>query len=353
MGRGMVARIRFKNFKKILVNLLDAVKKREETVLASALEMSFELPYGGVHLPLIQSAKLLLLRVKEENKVTSLLVSAIAAKELNSLKSAIAAAKSMSPSFECPLLFEAMAVVERLEAEIAAKNALNKAISLRDVDALSAAIAKAESLGLVCNELQQAVALKARIKTENDCIAKLEAATKAKNFNDLNKYIAEAAELGLDSLKQVKDAHVIRDILNSEERKNAERVAAEKAQAEAMEKAQFKRKEVLEQARLQLTGAIASNDHEQLNAALQRAIEQGLGNNHPDVAQAQNMLKNKNQLEDLKARLEASSGILRLKSETGIAPDDLKALFGAINASEQVRHGYFQITSRLTYGIFF
>jgi hypothetical protein len=246
-----------------------------------------------------------------------------------------------------------MAVVERLEAEIAAKNALNKAISLRDVDALSAAIAKAESLGLVCNELQQAVALKARIKTENDCIAKLEAATKAKNFNDLNKYIAEAAELGLDSLKQVKDAHVIRDILNSEERKNAERVAAEKAQAEAMEKAQFKRKEVLEQARLQLTGAIASNDHEQLNAALQRAIEQGLGNNHPDVAQAQNMLKNKNQLEDLKARLEASSGILRLKSETGIAPDDLKALFGAINASEQVRHGYFQITSRLTYGIFF
>lgn len=344
MGRGMVARIRFKNFKKILATLAYAVEKRDEATLASALEMSFELPWGGVHLALIQKAKLLLLRVKEENKVTSLLVSAVAAKELNSLKSAIAAAASMSPPFESPLLFEARAVVERLEAELQAKEALNKAIASRDLNALAAAIAKAESLGLVCNELQQASALKVRIELENQCIAKLEAAVKSRNSKDLNIYISEAAELGIDSLPSVKAAHELRDVLNSEEKKNAERAAEEAAQKEAMEKAQLKRREVLETARKQLVDAIASNDHEQLNAALQSAIEQGLSGDQPDVAQAQNMLKNKNQLEDLRSRLEASCGILRLKSETGITNDDLTPLANAIRASEEVRYSAYEVS---------
>ena len=352
MGRGMVARIRFKNFKKILATLAEAVKKRDEATLASALEMSFELPWGGVHLSLIQKAKLLLLRVKEENKVTSLLVSAVAAKELNSLKSAIAAAASMSPPFESPLLFEAKAVVERLEAELQAKEALNKAIASRDLNALATAIAKAESLGLVCNELQQASALKARIELENQCIAKLDAAVKSRNSKDLNIYISEAAELGIsDSLPSVKAAHELRDVLNSEEKKNAERAAEEAAQKEAMEKAQTKRRDVLETARKQLVDAIASNDHEQLNAALQSAIEQGLSGDQPDVAQAQNMLKNKNQLEDLKSRLEASCGILKLKSETGITNDDLTPLANAIRASEEVCTSTMLQTKPLRHGI--
>ena len=47
------------------------------------------------------------------------------------------------------------------------------------------------------------------------------------------------------------------------------------------------------------------------------------------------MLKNKDQLQDLKSRLDASCGILRLKSETGITNDDLIPLVNAINASEQ------------------
>lgn len=337
MGRGMVCRIRFKNFKKILKTLEGAVKKREEKPLASALEMSFELPWGGAHLPLIQKAKLLLLRVKEENKVTSLLESAVAAKELNGLKSAIAAAASMTPPFESPLLFEAKAVVEKLEAELAAKNALNKAIASRDIGGLTAAIAQAESLGLVCNELQQAQALKVRIQLENTCIAHLDEAVKTKNFEDLNKYISEATELGIDKHPKVLAAQTARDALNSEERKAAERIAVEKTQKEAMEKAQNKRKEVTEGARKQLADAIASNDYEQLNAALQGAIEQGLSSSQADVAQAQSMLENKNQLEDLKSRLDASCGILRLKSETGISKDDLVPLTNAINASEQVR----------------
>lgn len=338
MGRGMVSRIRFKNFKKILVTLADAINKREESPLATALEMSFELPYGGIHLPVIQKAKMLLQRVKEENKVTNLLVSAVATKELNGLKSAIAAAASMVPPFESPLLFEAKAVVERLEAELAAKEALNKAIASRDLNALTAAIAGAESLGLVCNELQQAAALKVRIELEDQCIAKLETAVQGRNIKELNLYISEAAELGIDSLPSVIAATELRDALNREEIANAERAAEELAQREAMEKAQLKRREILEAARKQLVDAIESNDYEQLNAALQSAIEQGLSASSPDVAQAQNMLKNKNELEDLKSRLEAASGILRLKSETGIMTDDLLPLANAISASEEVQY---------------
>lgn len=337
MGRGMVARLRYRNFKKILTNLKEAIKKREEAILSSALEMSFELPYGGGHVPIIQQAKILLQRVREENKVTLLLVTAIAAKELNGLKSAIAAAHSMSPPFESPLLFEAKAVVERLELEIAAKHALNTAIAARDLIALSEAIAKADSLGLVCNELQQAMALKVRIQQENDCIAKLMEATKKRNSKDLNTYISLATELGIESRPQVKEATVLRDILNSEERKNAERAAEEAAQKAALEKAQSKRREMLEVARLQLVAAIESNDYEQLNAAVQTAIEKGLSNSTPEVIQAQNMLKNKDDLEDLKSRLEACIGILRLKSENGIVMADLVPLANVISASEQVR----------------
>lgn len=335
MGRGMVARIRFRNFKKILVALAAAVKKREEKPLASAIEMSFELPWGGVHLPLIQKAKALLLRVKEENKVTSLLESAFAAKELNSLKSAIAAAASMTPPFDSPLLVTAKALVEKLEAELATKTALTKAIASRDIAALSEAITKAESLGLVCNELQQAQALKARILVEDACLAKLREAIKAKDFNNLNTYISEAAELGIENNPTVAEAHVVRDSLNNEERKNATRAAEEKKQKEAMEKAQSKRQENTEGAKKQLADAIASNDYEKLNAALQLAIEQGLSGSSEDVAAAQTMLENKNQVEDLKSRLDAACGILRLKSETGISNDDLVPLANAIAASEQ------------------
>ena len=100
MGRGMVCRLKYKNFKKILINVAEAIRRREESVLASALEMSFELPWGGGHLYIIQQAKALLARVREENKVIGLLQSAIAAKELNSLKSAVAAANSMHPPFQ-------------------------------------------------------------------------------------------------------------------------------------------------------------------------------------------------------------------------------------------------------------
>ena len=364
MGRGMVCRLKYKNFKKILINVAEAIRRREESVLASALEMSFELPWGGGHLYIIQQAKALLARVREENKVIGLLQSAIAAKELNSLKSAVAAANSMHPPFQvqksyphslshnyeytistpltvwssfdiyvfpffqCNLVFEAQAIIERLEAELAAKNALIQAVAARNLQALSVAIAKAESLGLVCNELQQAVSLKARIEQENDCIARLEEAVRTRNFKDLNTYISRAVELGIDAMNLVKDAAALKAILDSEERKREQETMQ-------MERAAAARKQALEDARKQLVEAIASNDHSQLNAALQRALEQGLNNSHPDVAQAQAMLKNKDQLQDLKSRLDASCGILRLKSETGITNDDLIPLVNAINASEQ------------------
>jgi len=328
MGRGMVCRLKYKNYKKIIINVKEAVRRREESVLASALEMSFELPWGGSHLPLIQQAKALLARVREENKVIGLLQSAIAAKELNSLKSAVSAAYSMNPPFQCNLVFEAQAIIERLEAELATKNALIQAINSRDLKALSQAIAQAESLGLVCNEIQQAVALKARIEQERDCIARLEEAVRTRNFKELNLYISRAVELGIDAMNLVKDAAALKAIMDSEERKKEQESAN-------MERAAAARKQALEDARNQLVQAIASNDHSQLNAALQRALEQGLNNSHPDVAQAQAMLKNKDQLQDLRSRLDASCGILRLKSETGITSEDLMPLYNAIQASEQ------------------
>ena len=196
MGRGMIARQKYRYFKSVIATLRDAISQREEVVLAKAVDMTFELPHKGLHLKVVQEGKALLQRVREENKVLALLQNAVTVKELNALKSAVAAALSMVPPFMCPLVTEAQVIIQRLEAEIAAKNALTAAIASRDHTALTSAIAQAQTLGLNVGELQQAIALKARVEQENECIANIENAIRSKNWDALSTWMSHSVELG-------------------------------------------------------------------------------------------------------------------------------------------------------------
>ena len=61
------------------------------------MDQSFQLPHGGGHIKVVKEGRTLLARVREENKVFALLKDAMEVKELNALKTALAAAMSMSP----------------------------------------------------------------------------------------------------------------------------------------------------------------------------------------------------------------------------------------------------------------
>jgi myosin heavy subunit len=276
VARGMILKRRYKRCKEILTSLRDAIKKRTDEALTAAIDMCGELPFAGTHLPLVAEAKHLQVRVKEENRVIRLLENAISVKELEGLKSAIAAAGSMNPVFNPPILAQAQALVVKIEAEIACKNLLLAAVSSRDVAKLTEAITKANSIGLVCNELQQAVSLKARIEQENSLIAKLVEATKAKNLDTINSLMSQCVELGINNRPEVTTANTTLQQLLAEAKKNAENAAAAKKQQEALEQAAKKREQAMKDADKKLADAIGSGDTDKVNAVLNDAMQLGL-----------------------------------------------------------------------------
>ena len=155
VSRGVINRRRYKRCKQILASLRDAIKKRTEQTLTASIEMCGELPFAGTHLAVVNEAKHLQSRVKEENKVIKLLENAISSKEINGLKSAIEACASMKPSFEPPLLAQAKELATKLEAENKIRAELLAAVGSRNVKQLGDAIAKANAIKIQGNELQQ------------------------------------------------------------------------------------------------------------------------------------------------------------------------------------------------------
>jgi myosin heavy subunit len=57
IGRGMVYRRKYKRYKQILSNLSSAISQRTEKALKDAIDMSFELPWGGSHVGIVIEAK--------------------------------------------------------------------------------------------------------------------------------------------------------------------------------------------------------------------------------------------------------------------------------------------------------
>ena len=69
-----------------------------------------DLPYEGVHLPIVKAAQALLRRFIEEDKVIVLLQEAIADREVTSLEGALRTAKGMDPPLDSPLVKQVMHV---------------------------------------------------------------------------------------------------------------------------------------------------------------------------------------------------------------------------------------------------
>eukprot|EP01038_Epipyxis_sp_PR26KG_P006281 gene6281-8649_t len=339
-GRRYNARNKMKYFKKILGDVNAAIIKREEKELSSVIDISFELPWGGNHLPKIKEAKVLLIRLKEEKRVTQLLENAILSKDLNSLKSAIAEHAAVNPPFITPLAAEAQAIVVRLEAELALKAELTVAIAQKIKVNLISLVAKAKQMSFECNEVFQAITLIERLEQEEALIAKLKEAMQAEDLHEISKYISECLGLGIDNqiVKQAKDlkAKLIeiekaKQIAEEERRKREEEEEKERA---AQLAAEAKRSEQIELARANLRAAISSKNVSQLNSSLQAAIQ--IGTDIPEVAEARAFLDNLVLVEEARSKLQAALKVLQVKVESGIDEIDMQPLVKAISHSESV-----------------
>lgn len=333
-SRRMLQRNRMRNYRKIITDLVAAIKKREEVVLSQALDMSFELPWGGGHIKCVKEAKLLLVRLKEEKRVTSLLENAISSRDLNALKSAIAVHAAVDPPFITPLADQAKEIVERLEAEAAIKAELAVAMSSRNKAQLQSLVAKANAMKFNCTEVNQASTLIIRLEQEDQLCAGLTDAMKRENLKDLNSLLSRCMELGMTDLAVVSQAAKLKDELVAREIAAAERAAEEERQRKAKEAAEAKRRAEVQDAKDRLLAAIESKDVAALNAAIDHAIS--ISASLPEVDTAHTILDNLVLLNEAQSKLQAAIKVLQVKSETGIMEADLAPLIIAIESAEKV-----------------
>jgi hypothetical protein len=78
-------------------------------------------------------------------------------------------------------------------------------------------------------------------------------------------------------------------------------------------------------------------DYDKISESVQEAIELGLeADSTPELKNGQLLLKEKQEMEDIKNELLAAVNVLRMKSETGILEVDLQPLTRSIDKAEKV-----------------
>jgi len=339
--RRMIARRKFKTWKKILENVAAAIIQREEEPLAKIIDLAFELPSGGGHLEIIKRAKALLARLREEKRVTQLLEKAIELRNIDSLKSAIAVHAAVNPAFDTPLAGKAKAVLERLEAELAIKAALIAAIAARSKVQLKENIDQCMAMEYECIELKQAQALVARLDEELALIAKLQAACKDENLDVINGILQTCSEQGMETYyaSQLSDARKVKqailDRMAAEEEERKRREEEEERQRAALAAIEAKRLAAVEAARNKLKATFATKDIKAINTVLEELISAGY--NFPEVEEARSVLNSLKKQDEVKSQLEASIKTLETQCESGINASDLQPLKAAIATAEKVR----------------
>jgi myosin heavy subunit len=341
-GRKMVAVRKYKYFKKIITDLQSAISQREESLLASVLDLSFELPSNGSHLQVVKNAKILLARIKEEKRVSKLLENAIATRDINTLKNALLVHGEMNPSFTTPLAHDAATLLARLEEELRIREALTVAIAVRDRAKLSELVDRAKSMDYSCNEVSQAEAVIVRLDQEAELLRKLKEAIAKENLDELNIIFSECAAQGLETyyktdMENAKRVHAIlleREIAKEAERKRREE--EEERQRKALAEIEARRQAQIAAARTALQEAMSKRNIDQINKALQQAIQNGV--QIKEVDEARELVEHLKNLESIKAQLIAAIQVLSTKADTGITNMDLQPLSHAISLAEPVSY---------------
>jgi len=309
IGRGFVARRRYKGIKSFFKNLDKAIKSRDASQLDNALLGAGALPHQGRHLKQVIEAKRLLDVIHEENRVTEMLDQAVKARDLKAIEKSLEAASHLG--LKGKHIDNGKKVLQQVEQEKAVKKVLRAAVDKRDAKELGSAIEKAKKVGGMetTADFQDAVALKSSLEEQATCIAALGKAISSKNVNDIKKYLSKMAELGLEDHASVAQG---KQVANSE----AKRSEANENQMKAIE--------------AQLIAAIDREDLETIEKISVEAIELGLKGAVIDEAnRLRKSLQGKAELvSNLSAIVKALE--IRASSHGGVTADDIKPLTNAL-----------------------
>jgi len=230
--RGHLMRRRFKSWHNIIMQVDEAVKVRTAEAVSNALDACAELPFHGVHLQQVKDAKVLQQRLVEEKQVAALVDSAIAQRDLESLRSAVVAANAMNPPLDpaiCPALTGAEAIIKELEAEIALKKEIVAAVNKRDLALIDELLLKSEQIDLDqgCEEVKQAKALKDRLEEEKQVMEDLDGAVERRDLSALSAFLKVCGEMGLSNAKVDEARNLETQLVAEEEAKSALAAAKE------------------------------------------------------------------------------------------------------------------------------
>jgi myosin heavy subunit len=300
-ARRFIVRCRYIKWVAILNVVREAMKARTLERMDLALQDVPELPNlgrgAGAHLKLIRDAFALKERLELEKRVTELLQSAIAERDLASLQNAVKMADDMV--FSIPLVGQAKALIERLLEERRVLAELKKAIERRDKPSLEANLVRAAELDLQSHDLyKQAVALKIRMEEEEAVRVVLRDAIKAQSLEALDSALDKMVKMGLSDeplykegvdlkdflTKQLEARAALRDAIKArslDELESAMTLAAKAslpASTPELVEAQGLKGRLVEEQKMEadLVKIADSKDIGAVNAALARAINMGL-----------------------------------------------------------------------------
>eukprot|EP00904_Undaria_pinnatifida_P002449 jgi/Undpi1/12204/HiC_scaffold_5.g01880.m1 len=197
LARGFIVRRRLLFMRKVLKGLHEAIAKRSDTLLSKWFAQVNELPNNGAHIPVVQEAEALMRRIEMEQKAYALLDDAMSKRDLNALTNAIAGCDRMSPPLRHAKLEKARGMKGVLEEEKRVIHALRRGVELQDYGSVKGLLALAEKMNLTGEEVKQAQAMRLRIEGESICREALATATAQKSLDDLNLNLQKASEMGL------------------------------------------------------------------------------------------------------------------------------------------------------------
>lgn len=310
VARVYIHRERLKHYKKILLSINDAILSRNITDLNRVIDLGFELPYNGSHLPCIQEAKSVVLRLLEESRLLTLLISAIESNEISALKNSITETTKLKPPYTPIELSIAKQNLQRLEQELECLNGLIDAISSRLLDHLLKYINIAESLQYTCDELNQAKVLKLRIEEENATLLSLLQAIGERNLQNINTILSKCFALNITDRGEISDAKIVVEELLTQQAE-AERLAEEERQRREKELAENRRNEIIQDIKTRLLHGIASNNRSLLSEGLQEALQYNVDSHEIQCAKVHLSLLH--QVHDASGQIAASIKMLQFK----------------------------------------
>jgi myosin heavy subunit len=210
--RRLIARAKYKRIMEVLAGLKSATKARDEPDLNHWLRQASDLPYGGKHLEVFKTAKVVVKRLNEERRVKEMLGEAIKARNISALEISVKTAKDMDLS--CSEVGEAEALITRLYEEKELMDDLKAALASRDLGQLNAALEKADALDMNTPETEQCRSLVQRIQEENNTRAALKDAIASRNLAELVAYLSRMSEMGLEG-PEVEEGKKLRDELEA------------------------------------------------------------------------------------------------------------------------------------------